>query len=272
MDKDFKCEDISKKIEEIIERNNKLPRKQIVVSDPKDCIFVSRNQMKCCEECIDRKFVIVEKKEKIISEYDTTTCRKKSLKEILLNKSGMRGEEIEQTFENAIRDDENEKFFTFLEEKWNKKDWLYIYSEINGNGKSYAANAIAHNFMDNGVSVLIKKEIEMNSELKALFNYKDTETMAMIMARWENVPLLVIQDFGKLSFKSEWWAGVMFAVIDNRYLNDKITLFTSNFDLKDLTAMKELFGEDKGMAIQSRIAGRANGKVIHITGRDRRKN
>jgi len=163
MDKDFKCEDVSKKIEEIINRNNKLLRKQIVISDPKDCIFVGRSQMKCCEKCINQKFVTTEKNEKFIGEYDTTVCRKKSLKEILLNKSGMRGEELEQTFKNATRDDENEKFLKFLEEKWDKKDWLYIFSEINGNGKSYAVNAIAHEFMDNGISVLVKKEIEMNS-------------------------------------------------------------------------------------------------------------
>ena len=205
------------------------------------------------------------------TKYITTICRAACIKEKFLGKSGLHGNEINETFKNATVDKYNKKLYYYIQNEWDKKSWLYIYSEKNGVGKSYTANAIANMFLESGIQVIVCREVDMPTEIINTIknvDYKDTEYQ--IMARWKNIPILVIQDFGKTVSTSEWWPQKLFDIIDYRSIENKLTIFTSNVDVENPNKIIQRYGQVQGRAIHSRIMGVSN--ILELDGIDRRQN
>ena len=80
----------------------------------------------------------------------TATCKAKKIKEYMLSQSGLFGKDTEETFAAAKVDRYNRELYAYLQWKWNRKKWLYLYHQANGTGKSYTANAIANMLIAEG--------------------------------------------------------------------------------------------------------------------------
>jgi len=241
-----------------------LPSLVINVQDEKDC---PHNRRYCKNGCENEIRTYEDKR----VTYITDLCRKKQFKKLLLKESGLTGKAVFETFENANYDEYNREMYMFIQEEWNKKRWIYIYSKVNGNGKSYTANAIGNMFIDLGIKISVNREIDMAARLKESFSDKSGDSEYKLMCHFRDVPVLVVQDFGKqgCSPSSEWWPQKIFDIIDYRCVHEKLTVFTSNYNYVNEHLVKQRFGINHGLAIQSRLEGSC--KVLEMKGPDRRK-
>jgi DNA replication protein DnaC len=200
--------------------------------------------------------------------YLTEQCRQQQIKSIMLLKSGLFGKDFEETFQNAKIDKYNKHMYQYLQDQWNRVDWQYIFSENNGTGKSYTANAIANMFIDYGIQPLVEREIDMANALKNTFSDKTGESEYALMGKWKCIPVLIIQDLGKNANNSEWFPQQLYDIIDARLIKKYVTVFTSNIELNRETFNKK-FGYEHGGAIFSRLNGQC--EVWEMKGVDRRK-
>lgn len=84
-----------------------------------------------------------------------------------------------------------------------------------------------------------------------------------ILEKYASVDLLVLDDFG-VEKSSEWAFQLLYILINRRYENNRLTVYTSNFPLDRLA---QRMGDDR---ITSRIQGTST--IIEKTGNDYRAN
>lgn len=94
-------------------------------------------------------------------------------------------------------------------------------------------------------------------------NMGNKEALDKIMGNVLNADLLVLDDLGAEKF-TEWVGERMFQIINDRYINRRKTIITSNFSMEQLD---ERMGE-QGNRIMSRVAAMC--KAFKINGKDRR--
>lgn len=94
-------------------------------------------------------------------------------------------------------------------------------------------------------------------------NMNNKEQLDKIMNKVLNTDLLVLDDMGAEKF-TEWVGERMFQIINDRYINRRKTIITSNFSMEQL---EKRMGE-QGNRIMSRVAAMCTG--FKVNGRDRR--
>lgn len=188
----------------------------------------------------------------------------------MLERCGLFGKDIHETFVNAKIDRHNKRLYNFLQHEWDRKSWLYVQSIENGTGKSYTANAIANMLIDDGTQPLVIREVDMAEQLQATFADDTGETEYALMGRWKSVPMLIIQDLGKYGCKSEWWPQHIYNIIDYRIIKGLPMVITSNYNIEDKKVIETRFGENHGPAIQSRLVGVCRTGIWIMDGPDRR--
>lgn len=86
--------------------------------------------------------------------------------------------------------------------------------------------------------------VKQNHNYDEDYEKKDTEND--LIERYSEIPFLVLDDFG-VERITDWSFQLLYIIINRRYENEKKTIFTSNFSLKELA---ERLGDDR---IPSRI-------------------
>lgn len=112
---------------------------------------------------------------------------------------------------------------------------LYIHSNSKGSGKTKTAAGIANKLIELNNQVLFATSVQILSEIKASWdkdNYKH-ETESKLLHRLSNTDILVLDDFGTEEVKG-WISEKFYQIINNRYSENKITIFTSNLKVGDL--------------------------------------
>lgn len=124
---------------------------------------------------------------------------------------------------------------------------LYFYSGTKGSGKTRLAISIANELIEKyntqvkfctSLQVLeeIKKSWEKNSESKLISQLINTE-------------VLIIDDFG-IENNKEWKNEKFYSIINGRYIDKKITIFTSNYSLEDLDYDERITNRIKERVLQ----------------------
>lgn len=131
---------------------------------------------------------------------------------------------------NALRDSKIfvERFLQFEE----KGMGLYIYSTCRGSGKTRLASTITNELTNRDVRVRFESANEILTEIQKSWKDQDT-TEATILKRYIEPKVLVVDDFGARSGK-DWIDEKYLMIIDSRYQKNKITIFTSNFEIEKL--------------------------------------
>lgn len=144
----------------------------------------------------------------------------------------------------------------------------YIYGGI-GTGKTYLVSALTRKLI---MSCREKKKdhwwtaptlygvTEILMEIKGCFKEGSRISEEDIIKRYTELPCLILDDIGTEKI-SEWVLQTLYSIVDNRYSNEKQTIFTSNLTLDQIR-------ERVGDRIPSRIAEMCT--VIQIKGKDRR--
>lgn len=111
---------------------------------------------------------------------------------------------------------------------------LYLYSSIKGSGKTRMAVSIANELIHcKGKSVKFATSVQILNEIKASWNQEDGMTEHKLLEDLSRAEILIIDDFGIEKVK-DWIGERLYHIINSRYINNAITIFTSNLPVDAL--------------------------------------
>lgn len=114
---------------------------------------------------------------------------------------------------------------------------IYFWSNTKGSGKTMMAAAVANELINTFHRyVKFATSLDILDEIRATYdrrNRDDEETESTLLKDLATSEFLVIDDFG--TERATDWAGEKFyQIVNKRYINKKVTFFTSNYNLSTL--------------------------------------
>ena len=111
---------------------------------------------------------------------------------------------------------------------------LYFWSVTKGCGKTMMAAALANELIHKHKKyVKFATSLDILDEIKATYNKDSEENEKSLLDDLVKADYLIIDDFG--TERASDWAGEKFyQIVNRRYIDKKVTFFTSNYDLKNL--------------------------------------
>ena len=139
-----------------------------------------------------------------------------------------------------------------LEENIEMGKGIYFWSSVKGSGKTMIASAIANELINKYKRYAkFATSLDILDEIKATYDPHTQENESKLLNDLVTTDFLVIDDFGTERV-SDWAGEKFYQIVNRRYINKKITFYTSNLDLKTLKY------DDR---IQSRIRERSY--IVH---------
>lgn len=110
---------------------------------------------------------------------------------------------------------------------------LYLFSNVKGSGKTKTVCSLANEIMKK-----YQKPVKFTTSLRILDEIKNTwgdkgNTEGKLIEDLSRTEILIIDDFGADSGK-EWINERFYSIINGRYVDRKITIFTSNCQISEL--------------------------------------
>lgn len=134
-----------------------------------------------------------------------------------------------------------EKYHTFMQQGRG----LYIYSRTKGSGKSLLACCIANEVL---------KNYQTTCKFITITDYIDMyRNKNPVLDRIRDASLLIIDDLGIQDETKEWINEIVYNLVDRRYRNQCVTIYTSNRDF-----------QEKDISAEDRIASRVYGQCIPV--------
>ena len=110
---------------------------------------------------------------------------------------------------------------------------LYLWSDTKGSGKTKTMAAIA-NLLIKDHQVKFATSLAILNEIRATWDKSNnTYTESQLVDDLINTEILIIDDFGTETPK-EWSDERFYHIINSRYIGKRITLYTSNYDVRKL--------------------------------------
>lgn len=110
---------------------------------------------------------------------------------------------------------------------------LYLYSGTKGSGKTRMAASIANEFVSTyRMQVKFASSMQIMNEIKATWDDKG-RSEGDLLRTLSTVQVLVIDDFGT-ELPKDWLGERFYSIINGRYQDKLITMYTSNLSLRDL--------------------------------------
>lgn len=137
-----------------------------------------------------------------------------------------------------------------FEEMQSEGKGLYLYSSTKGSGKTRLIASVANKLLENhqvkfATSTAILQEIKKTWEEKG----KDKQSESKLIEDLINTEILIIDDFGTEQVK-DWNNERFYHIINERYINKKVTLYTSNYSLNELNYDDRITNRIKEQAFQ----------------------
>ena len=112
---------------------------------------------------------------------------------------------------------------------------LYLYSNCKGSGKTMMATAIANELIyEHGMNVKFATSVQIINEIKASWDKEEGVSEHQLLDDLAKAEVLIIDDFG-IETVRDWIVEKIYQIINQRYINRKITIFTSNYSVDELT-------------------------------------
>lgn len=111
---------------------------------------------------------------------------------------------------------------------------IYIWSNKKGSGKTMTATALANELLDKyGKKVKFATSLDILDAIRNSYNRDSEDTEDSLIKDLSTAEILVIDDFG--TERATDWAGEKFyQIVNKRYINKLVTVYTSNFDIYNL--------------------------------------
>ena len=121
-----------------------------------------------------------------------------------------------------------------LDENIRNGKGIYFWSDTKGSGKTMLATALANELMNNYKKyVKFATSLDILDEIRATYNNDSDETESQLLNDLYNTDFLVIDDFGT-ERATDWVGEKFYQIVNNRYINKKVTFYTSNCNLTTL--------------------------------------
>ena len=175
---------------------------------------------------------------------------------------------VDKTFSDyeVTRDNDNAVAMAkwFIKEK--PQVSLY-YQGACGTGKTFLASLIAKEWLRNFKSVIFGDVPYLMEEIKRTFDGKDADSQKLL-DKYCDADLMVLDDIGAGQL-TEWNVGILYQIINRRYVSGKSNVLTSNYDFAGLEKRLSARDEVSAMRIVSRLYEMC--KVASLGTRDRRR-
>lgn len=121
-----------------------------------------------------------------------------------------------------------------IEEMQKQGMGLYICSGVKGSGKTRLACSMANELMQKyQKSVKFTTSLRILEEIKSTWPARDNAAESNLIRDLTYADILIIDDFGADSGK-DWINEKFYGIINGRYVDRKITIFTSNYRIPQL--------------------------------------
>lgn len=106
---------------------------------------------------------------------------------------------------------------------------LYMYSKAKGSGKTRMAAIIANELMlEKGCQVKFCTSLQILNEIKSSWDKQNGCSESKLLFYLSTSEILIIDDFGTEQSDKPWINERFYQIINNRYVDKKVTIFTSN--------------------------------------------
>lgn len=125
---------------------------------------------------------------------------------------------------------------TYLDDFESQKDrgmGLYIWSRTKGSGKTRIAAGIANELMKR-YTVKFAVSLTILQEIKNTWRRDAAGNESQLLDALSTTDILIIDDFG-VEAPAAWINDKMYQIINERYINQKVTIFTSNDPLDKIS-------------------------------------
>lgn len=210
-----------------------------------------------CKECNDTGFI----------EGKYCKCLTKEINNILLEQSGFGKLEnfSDANFDIHSKPEFIQKLYKLMKE-WCHSDFnknLVFLSGQTGVGKTHLARCMAKELIDLGNVVYLTTSFAMNQDFLKSYASRDLEEKDFILQKYLSADVLFIDDMGTELRQPGITTNYFYQVINERKMNKKPTVITSNLTLSD---MQDYYDE----RISSRITDLNSSICIYIDGVDLR--
>lgn len=111
---------------------------------------------------------------------------------------------------------------------------LYIYSNTKGSGKTRFACSMANELIEkHQKSVKFTTSLKILDEIKSTWGERGKNAENKLISDLTYAEILIIDDFGTESGK-DWINEKFYGIINGRYVDKKVTIFTSNYPISRL--------------------------------------
>lgn len=125
-------------------------------------------------------------------------------------------------------------YMDYLEKNIDEGKGIYFWSTTKGSGKTMLASAMANELIHKHKKyVKFATSLDILDEIKATYNKESEESESKLLNDLVTADFLIIDDFGTERV-SDWAGEKFYQIVNKRYINKKVTFFTSNYDLKTL--------------------------------------
>lgn len=121
-----------------------------------------------------------------------------------------------------------------LDEMEEQGKGLYFWSSQKGSGKTMVATAMANELIDkHGKRVKFATSLDILDAIRSSYNKDSDETEDNLISDLTKAEILVIDDFGTERV-SDWATERFYQIVNKRYINRMVTIYTSNYDIYEL--------------------------------------
>ena len=207
-----------------------------VCGDPKEFIWNGESRPCICSCDIQRQQEAAERAARIAKQEEIEKLRQQSLLGKMFKNA--RFENLDPNRDNDLMKIVNrtKRYVENFDEIKKEGQGIFIFGDV-GTGKSYLTACIGNELMDKGHSVLFTNFAAISKMIRKTYDYDSRESEAEVMIKLTKVDLLIIDDLGtekNLTANNSFLQEKVFEVINNRYINKKSTIFTSNYSINDL--------------------------------------
>lgn len=112
---------------------------------------------------------------------------------------------------------------------------LYIYSQTKGSGKTRMAVSLANELMDKGIQVKFATSLQILAEIKKSWDKNsEYQSESNLINQLSTTEVLIIDDFDVEQGGKAWISERFYQIINSRYMDKKVTIYTSNSGIENL--------------------------------------
>ena len=112
---------------------------------------------------------------------------------------------------------------------------LYIYSQTKGSGKTRMAVSLANELIDKGIQVKFATSLQILAEIKKSWDKNsEYQSESELINQLSTTEVLIIDDFDVEQGGKAWISERFYQIINSRYMDKKVTIYTSNSGIESL--------------------------------------